>query len=424
MRNTCLFILFLTVLFSCKKEEVQYKISISGLSSDSVSIGDTLEVYINWENSVFTENISLNIDGVSQSHLGFKDKTTLLFEIPSSIEDFNCIYINHPNGAQGVWCAFYKIDNPRITNISSLEGTGGDEITISGIDFLSGDSIAVKINAMHCKIVSLSGTSITFTVPNGCGSGKVKLVYWPDYSCTPDRLLEAGLFHYNFPETISNSQVKSYIQDGYKYTIERDNLGRVSKRKVRSKYDDIQLNYTQLFIYGSDGLLDTLKHYSGSNLSYCLVYERNDDNSIVEISNFGRNGDFREKQERHYKDGKLILLNLYVAPNITFSQPFSNKYHYVDDKFRVEWKNMNTGENNSSQTGFNTILDIYNGAFPDIGAPGFIEYDDDLTYPHVANYNNYSTIRYDDYGRLTSWKITQSYCQSQNSSYERIYEYE
>jgi len=412
------------VFFSCQKEDIHYKISISGISTNSVSVGDTLEVYIDWENSEYTENISVNINGVSQPHLGFSNNTTLLVKINSTIKDYNCIYINHPNGAEGAWCAFYKVDNPKVTAISTLKGKGGDNITISGIDFLSGDSIAVKINALQCEIENINDTSITFIVPNGCGNGKVKIIYWPDYAgCTPDREIEVGLFSYNFSQMQPISKVKSYTQAGYKYIIERDDLGRVLKRKVLSHYDYI-LNNEELFVYGSDGLIDTIKHYSNSGLVYYLLYERNNDNSIIEISQFGNDKSFWQKQEHHYLEGKLIQYNSYISSNNSVLHTFSNQYYYNGDKLRIERKNLEADGSVGSTREFSFILDIYNNGYPNIGAPGFIELDDDSMHPYITNESRYSTIKYDDYGRLTSWEVTQSYCQNQNTWFNRKFEYE
>lgn len=424
MRKIYYLLLICLVFFSCQKEDILHTISISGISTDSVSVGDTLEVYIDWENSDFSEYIVVSIYGEVQQVLGFKNDTTFLIEITHQVEEISCIYLKHPNGAEGSWCSFYKVDNPRINNISTLTGKGGDKITISGIDFLSGDSIAVKINAMHCEIESINDTSITFIVPNGCGNGKVKIIYWPDYAgCTPDREIEAGLFKYNFSGIKTDYLIKSYTFRGIEYSIERDNLKRVNKRTILSDYEIVLSGEYELFIYGSDGYIDTLKHYSSRGLEYYLVYDRNNDNTILEISQFDNDG-FRQKQELHYLNGKIVQYNSYISTSDGVLQGFSNQYDYSDDKLKVERINFNRDGSASSMTEYNYMLDIYNNGLPDIGAPGFIDQYEDKAYPYTKQHASYSTIVYDEFGRLVSWDETNSYCEPFNKKNICKYEYE
>jgi hypothetical protein len=412
------------VLFSCeKKEEITYYFHVNGISKDSVVIGDTMDIYIDWENSLITEEVNIYSEETPCVSLGLQNDTTFRIIIPKDILDRNCLYLYHPNGSDATFCTYFKKDNPKIASVSPLIGKGGDIITITGIDFSTGDSIGLKINSMHCERVSFSDTLMKFKVPEGCGNGKIKVLYWPDYNyCNPEKSIEVGIFEYQFEAMPASSLVKNYYEYGIEYgEFERDVQGRIIKRKLIREYSTILENTYEILSYGDNGLIDSIKLYSNEELLSYTLYQRNSNNTIIETSTYRTKTGFYEKFEHHYLDGKLIQLNWYLNYPEGIRHMFRNQYTYEDDKLVCIRDNYDINGELESQWKYNYVLDIFNGTFPDVGIPGYGIRD---IYPDLTYGYRYSTIKYDEYGRLKYWKYTTSYCQKQDTTIYRTYEYE
>jgi len=417
MKNSCLIILFLVALFSCQKEEEEtdYWFSISGASVDTISVGDTIDIYINWRNSEITENLQFTVQGdgekISGEVLGLRKDTILSIIIPK-YEGENCfLELYHPNGAIGFKSWTERKYLPTINKIYPMSGKAGDLITMEGKEITSGDSIEVWINAQKCEIVEADDDKILFKVPDKSGNGKVKLKYkspnvWLGNE-EFDHILNGGVFLYEWAgDTAINSVIKTYTENNRTYELKRDELGRVVKRIWLKSGNNSYINTYDLYSYDNLGLLDSIKHYINDNLSHIEVYSRNSDNTIIVIDKFQDPNNFTKvsrKKEVYIVNNTVVQSNCYLLSSTgSLYLHDSEQYIYVDNLRKTSLTKFQENGTTEWISTYSEEFDIYNGKKPEINIPGILRVDE---YPIIYKVSPQGRpdqyyIEYNDNGKL------------------------
>ena len=328
------YLLLFTLLFSaCEKTiDTNYQIKVNGVSSSIVRIDDTISVYINWLNSDKTGEIKMNIDGIMTDIISVDD-TIINIKIPSGWESGE-LTITHPNGAEDTWWGgLEKQIYPIVYSVSNLTGVAGDKITLKGVEFLTPPRINVKINTQDCEIISKTDSTIIFTVPEFCGNGKIQLQYWKSASnyCIPDVEKNCGLFEYQFKKITNNRIIKEYTYLGLRYELQRDSENRVIKRIITEPVHNSYKNTFDVITYNSNGYVDSIKFFNDSLLESYRIFERNNDNTQIEVSTFDSDNNFRSKEEYHYINERVAQINIHVKSEETVFIGESLQYDYKGD---------------------------------------------------------------------------------------------
>jgi len=397
-----IYLLLSILLFSACEETVDdnYQIKINGVSSNTVRIGDTIAVYVDWLNSDKTGEIIMNIDGIMTDIISVDD-TIINIKIPSGWESGE-LTITHPNGAADTWWGgLEKQIYPIVYSVSNLTGIAGDKITLRGVDFLTPPRINVKINTQDCEINSKTDSTIIFTVPEFCGKGQIRLQYWQTASnyCIPDVEKNCGIFEYKFNSLGHKRMIEEYTYLGLHYELQRDSEKRVIKRIITEPVYNSYKNTFDVITYNSDGFVDSIKFFNNSLLETYQVFDRNSNNTQIEISTFDSYNNFRSKNEYHYINDRIAQINIHVKSEGIIYIVESLQYDYKGDSASCVRKVF---ESNGSISYENTSIikyDIYNNTLPELGIPGYVEFGF-YKYPIIAKeYFTYKTF-YDEYGDL------------------------
>jgi hypothetical protein len=396
-----LIIVFLSlglVIWGCKREDIVSGESpvvfcISGISKDTVRVNDTLAIYIDWQNSEITDQLIVEFDQEPAKILHLKSDTSLVVIVPPNWK--NELSVAHPNGWKDTWTKINKQNYPQVISVLPLTGKGDDVITLRGVDFRAVDNVAVLVNTLYCEIMERTDSVIKAKVPMGCGNGNIRLLYGgTDASCKADITIDIGNFNYNF-QSIGERQIVKYSEVGNNYLLERDDLGRVSKRIHLNEIGASGPCFDTL-IYGDDGLLDKMSFFYNGLLRSYKIYARNNDGSILEVTEFYSNDKFSEKHEYYYLDGRLVQIIYYLEADWLKS----------NDVFSYEGNRVTKTETHYTRTGdilnvwkTEIELDIQNGFLPKIGMPGHEDEMDKYPYKHYATTNHYKNF-YNEYGEL------------------------
>jgi hypothetical protein len=392
----CLTVFFI-IFYSCQKEKVkvEYDIEITGTSKDTVRADDILGIYIDWKNSEPTDQVNVSIGDIGCQVLGLKDDSILSVKIPAGWGySSGNIHLKHPNGAEA-WWGIKKEGFPLVASVSAMSGIGGDIITITGKDFSFLFSLQVSINTLECEIKELNDTVMKVVVPTGCGNGPFR-IYFGNKSdnCYSKTWVDLGLFSYNF-QSISERKVTKYSSYSKYYEIERDVLGRITKR-VRFDSDGVPKGLYDTLFYGADGLLEKIiEFWDDGSINKYKIYEQNNDVSLIEVTIFDRDDEFVEKFEYNFLNRRLVQLNRYKTDNWLY---LTITYEYQGDHATItETSYTNTGTVSTVYVS-DTEYDTQNGFLPKVGIPGHEDEMDQYPYRYYGVYNckNY----YNEYGEL------------------------
>jgi hypothetical protein len=401
MKEFVYLLLFTLLISACEKTiDTNYQIKINGVSSSIVRIDDTISVYINWLNSDKTGEIKMNIDGIMTDIISVDD-TIINIKIPSGWEKGE-LKITHSNGAEDTWWGgLEKQIYPIVYSVSNLTGIAGDKITLKGIDFLSPPRINVKINTQDCDINSMTDSTIIFTVPEFCGNGQIQIQYWETASnyCIPDIEKNCGLFQYQFKSLNNKRIIEEYTYLGLHYELHRDSENRVIKRIITEPVYNSYKNTFDVITYNSNGYVDSIKFFNDSLLESYRIFERNNNNTQIEVSTFDSDNNFRSKEEYHYINERVAQINIHVKSEETIYIRESLQYDYKGDFASCVRKIFESNGSVSYESTTIIKYDIYNNTLPELGLPGYVELGFDK-YPVIAEgYATYKTF-YDEYGDL------------------------
>lgn len=354
-----------------KEVKIDYFIGIKGVSEEVVKVDDTILVYINWINSPVTEELSLSFDGHPSKTLGLKNDSVLVAISPSGWETGE-LHLTHPNGAQCTWQGLQKDNHPQVKQVSTFKGVAGDVVTISGKEFTASEKTVISINNHPCEIIEMLDTIIKFKVPDSCGNGLLKMLYWTSgpENCTADKTFELGLFDYDI-EDQPQKPVKAYSEYNNHYLLERDILGRVAKRihtdengSLTGLYDD--------FIYNAEGLLESITRFEEGNRYEYITYWRNEDATLLKVSAFNDANQLLYRDEYFYQDEKISSHSHYLWQEGAYYLQSETEYVYTDAGIIIRDDFYNTeGSIQNTVTYNNVEFDSYNGKWPDLGIPGF-----------------------------------------------------
>lgn len=401
MKELVYLLLFILLFSACEKTvENNYQIKINGVSSSNVRIDDTISVYINWLNSDKTGEIKMNVDGIKTDIISVDD-TIINIKIPSGWE-LGELTITHPNGAEDIWWGgLEKQIYPIVYSVSNLTGITGDKITLKGVDFLTPPRINVKINTQDCEINNKTDSTIIFTVPEFCGNGQVLLQYWKSSSnyCIPDIEKNCGIFEYQFNNLGYKRLIDEYTYLGLHYVLQRDSENRVIKRIITEPIHNYYKNTFDVITYNSNGYVDSIKRFNDSRLESYRIFERNNNNTQIEVSTFDSENNFHSKEEYHYINDRVAQINIHVNIDGTIYVGESLQYNYYGDSASCARKLF---ESNGAirYENISTIkYDIYNNRLPNFDIPGYVEFGFDK---HPVTSEGYSTYKsfYDEYGDL------------------------
>lgn len=401
LRFSFFILLVVCVFIACEKtSNTDYQIEITGVSSDYVSIDDTISIYVDWMNSEPTSDVKIFLDSTSIQIISVTD-TIIKIKIPSGWDDIATVTIEHPNGAQNTWWgALEKEITAIIYTINPLTGVAGDEITIRGIDFLSIGNIEIVINTQECEINSISDSVIVFIVPDSCGNGPITMEYC-DFStsdnCSQNREDDFGIFTYNFPGKVTDTIITQYVCRGTQYTLERDAEGRVNKRITSS-------TIYETFSYNNNGYVDSIKLYNNDELSSYEVFARNSDNTQIEVTEHDGYHNCDINYEYHFLNNRIAQVNIYADYDTLVYLLESCQYEHNENITTETRKVFNSDGSIESESTSEMKYDIYNGTFPDLGIPGYIQYAF-YEYPQITDGCYTYKTYYNDWGGLVKVKF-------------------
>ena len=412
-------ILATAAIISCNEKEeeppVVYRFAISSVSKSEVYAGDTITLNINWHNSEKVQNLTVKVNDTPCTVLGMPTENSVRIVLPEQLlAGENVITITHPNGVTAEQ-KVTRIFNFRIRSISAMTGTFGDVITITGADLKHYDGTTIRINTRACEIVEHSDSKITFKVPEGSGNGKMQIqLFRGSHRCTPARVIEAGMFDYQFKPNYFGNRVKSWSDGVTNYVnLERNHLGQVTKRSAG--------NNTQIISYNIvNDQVDSIKIYnqSGSLTEYRVyTHERYKDSTVLHISIYSRDGNLRERQEHTYMGRRIIRYALFMDGQYRFV----NKHTYQGNMQLIERSDFNANGDVTRVDHFHYELDINNGQLPDVGISG---YGYTRIYPEINQFGRPGLLYYDEFGRFIRAEADPESCVTFPTYLIRSYVYE
>jgi len=413
-------ILATAAIISCNEKEeeppVVYRLAISSVSKSEVYAGDTITLNINWHNSEKVQNLTVKVNDTPCVVLGMPTENSIRIVLPEQLlAGENVITITHPNGVTAEQ-KITRIFNFRVRNISKMEGTHNDVITITGLDLKSYDTTIIRINTRVCEIVEHTDTKITFKVPEGSGNGKMQIqLFWNSNRCAPARTIEAGMFEYQFKPNYLGSRVKSWSDGFVNYVnLEWNHLGQVIRRSAGNHIHIITYNIV-------NDQVDTIKIYNLQNvlLEY-RVYERerNGDTLFLNVNYFdGTTRHILERREYAYLDKNIVRL----ANFIRGVRSFIITYKYEGNMQINERKNFNANGEVTSSWNSHYELDINNGILPDVGISG-LEYT--FRYPSIIHEDRPGILFYDEFGRFIRAEPDPAFCGTSPTYPIRSYVYD
>jgi len=359
-------------LFSCKEEKEEEKekekspspyIKILSVSSTTVLAGDTLVVQYEANNLEDPSKITVKISDIQVTpiEITLNELKIVVPLISSGIEGKDVLLvITRPETTQEAFRLLMYTIIARITSVYPFEGKGGDILTVTGRGFTELDSCVFYIHLLPCKILELSNNKATIVVPEGCGSGTIKVYLSEKKVNNKSKSYETTeVFQYKFDQF---SSLKLVGLNSYTYIL--DEKGRIKEQL------DVNNKLYWSFIYDTEGLIDKIYHYDyRDGLPYVRsYYAYTRAPSLIVVGYYIRVENQPDvlsmKDEYHYNsDGKLEKL---VRENIAFSEGSISECTYKNDKCYVNRTTYNIDNGVTKDERHYTYVftyDMYNKPF-------------------------------------------------------------
>jgi hypothetical protein len=407
-------LLLALVFLSCRKESnrLNPKIRIVNTSPSSAKQGDTLTVWIEYNDCSPSDKLVFMVDGEQAQIIDNINWTEIKIKVPNAFSE-GVVAPFLPN-AICIGNSFEKIDNFTITDIYPTSGSAGTEVTIKGFDFLIGFNTKFTINNSLCEIVSISDTLAVIRIPEGCGTGEIKGSsaiqenLCAGYGCT------GSLFTYNFDK---KEQLLMRIDDLHYNTsifYERDNQGRATRLNLPEGH----LTYS----YGNDGLLDTISFYYKEELQRQKIYTRENSGNKITATEIYPNSYYKNKYEYFYENGILVTKKEYTNADDVFVEPYLfmiTEFEYIGNEQKVTKTSYDKNGSPINDGAIeSTWVDIYNKVL-DRGIPG---YPNEINYNHAYTEYGITELVYNVNGNLEKEFSKRDNCETPEPIYKYYYE--
>ena len=430
-------IIFLTAIaigfFSCNKENenIEYEFYFT-LSQNTVAVGDTLLLLMDWRNSQVTGDLDIYAydyttkeNKIQVPFLELTSDNNVKVIIPIGMCINSVLEVKHANGAVASQ-ELYKPYSPIIKSISPLSGKGGDIITISGHEFLSGGNMKVVINSMVCQTVELNDSNMRVKVPVGCGNGRFSIYgfFLGGTYNNPEFTYNEEFFEYEW-ESENKKALSSVLEYSTRYKLHRDSNGKVLKITndlYKGTYEDYE--HSEYLIYDNNGFIDTI-YTVGPDFRHYTVFARNSNNTIITASRYSMDDSFLSKTEIILNEGIVSFLEYYDYGGSHYTKQF----RYSTDTLFVIKTYLDENLNPTNEYTDTYLVDNSNGLCLDLGIKGYNNLLDGLMlhvnfeFPVRTKFFGGSIIKYNESGQILNWET--SYPSSSGTGFDEFnFEYE
>ena len=405
--------LLIVVTYSCKKEiNLEPKLEIISISNDTALVFDTLKIIYERQNIDTYSEIKVFIDNI-QCEVFENNGQQLKIIVPYGISS-GILLLSHPLATSFEYHMTTSIE-PTITSCSPSEGVGGDTLFIKGWGLTEiNEKRIVTVNSLPVQIIQYSDTLIKGIVPEGCGSGQIRIqTFRTNGSIIGDELI----YHFESEMICDNFKYNFDAYSGNVYPtlegntiLERNSSGYLVKKDFgNGKYEEYKYTYE---------LIDTIYVYDNYELTGYQTFLIHSGGEEVVQNFFDTTDELVKYYVFNLQENKIVRWEFYdrISQSNDFYLSALNLYLYSGNNLTLDRTVFNPDGTEYYHPIFEGQVDMLNTSL-DFNIPGY-----PLSKEIVWIYNNYYAYHnyYNEFGLL----IKRVRCKlGISEQYGTVYEY-